>query len=124
MNAALWIVQGLLAVVYLMAGGIKLALPIDQVGKRMPPLRDVAPAFIRFIGTAEVLGVIGLILPMTTGILPWLTVAAAAGLVLVQVGAMVFQVSRRTQARLPLNVVLLLLALFVVVGRLAIGPVL
>lgn len=52
MKVALWIVQGLLAVVYLLAGGIKLALPMDQVGKMMPPLRDVAPAVIRCIGAA------------------------------------------------------------------------
>ena len=123
MNAALWIVQGLLAIVYLLAGGNKLALPIEKLGKMMPPLRDVAPAAIRLIGTAEVLGAIGLILPLATGIQPWLTVAAAGGLVLVQVGAIIFQASRGAQTRLPVNLVLLLLALVVVVGRLAVSPV-
>jgi hypothetical protein len=59
---------------------------------------------------------------MLTGILPWLTVAAAVGLVIVQLGASALHLSRGEAARLPVNVVLLLLAVIVVVGRLAIAP--
>ena len=123
MNIVLWVVQGLLAAAYLMAGGMKLAQPIDSLGKQMGWVRDTPPSFVRFVGAAEVLGAVGLILPMLTGILPWLTVAAAVGLVIVQLGASALHLSRGEAARLPVNVVLLLLAVIVVVGRLAIAPV-
>ena len=123
MNIVLWVVQGLLAAVYLLVGGTKLIQPIDALGKRMDWVRETPTWFVRFIGAAEVLGAAGLILPILTGILPWLTVAAAAGLIIVQVSASAFHLSRGEAARLPVNVVLLLLAVLVVVGRLAIVPV-
>lgn len=122
MDIALWIIQGLLALVYLMAGGMKATRPIDVLGKAMPWVRTAPAGFVRFIGVAEVLGAIGLILPMVTGRLTWLTVAAALGLVIVQVGAIIFHATRREMQRLPTNIVLLLLAVIVVIGRLAIVP--
>lgn len=122
MNVALWIVQGLLAVVYLLAGGVKATQPLDQLGKRMTWVPSTPPAVVRLIGVAELLGTVGLILPMVTGIAPGLTVAAAIGLVLVQVFAIPVHVSHSEAASVPLNVLLLLLALFVVVGRVAIVP--
>ena len=78
---------------------------------------------MRFIGAAEALGAIGLILPMLTGILPGLTVAAAIGLALVMALATAFHLSRGESSRVPGNAVLLLLALSVVIGRLVIAPV-
>lgn len=123
MNVVLWIIQGLLAVAYLMAGGMKLIQPLDALGTRMDWVRTVPPGLVRFIGAAEVLGAIGLILPMVASILPWLTVGAALGLIIVQLCAAVFHLSRGEAARLPANAVLLLLAAFVVIGRLAIAPV-
>lgn len=118
MNVVLWIAQGLLAVAYLLAGFMKVSQPIERLSQAM----KVPPWFVRFLGIAEVLGAIGLILPMVTGILPWLTVAAAVGLVIVQVGATALHASRREVTRLPVNAVLLLLAAFVVFGRLAVVP--
>jgi hypothetical protein len=123
MNIVLWVVQGLLAAAYVLAGGMKLIQPIDALGKRMDWVRAVPPALVRSIGAAETLGAIGLILPMVTRILPGLTVAAASGLVLVQLSAASFHLSRGEGSRVPGNVVLLLLAVFVVIGRLAISPV-
>ena len=122
MNIVLWSVQGLLAAAYLMAGGMKASQPIDILGKSMGWVRAVPAGFVRFIGIAEVLGAIGLILPMVTGMVPWLTVAAALGLVVVQVGAIVVHVTRREMQRIPVNIVLLLLAVLVAIGRLAIVP--
>ena len=61
-------------------------------------------------------------MPAVTGVLPWLTVAAAFGLVVVQVCAAAFHLSRREYAPIPANLVLLVLAAFVVYGRLAIVP--
>lgn len=121
MNVALWVVQGLLAAAFLLAGGIKLTQPIDTQAKSMDWVRAV-PSLVRFIGTAEVLGAIGLILPMVTHLLPWLTVAAGAGLALVMVSAAAFHLSRGEASRVPVNAVLLILAVFVVIGRWVIVP--
>ena len=85
MNYVLWIVQGLLALVFLFAGGIKLVLPIEAMTEQMP----LPGWFLRFIGVAEVLGAIGLILPGLLHIRPGLTPLAAAGLVIIMIGATV-----------------------------------
>src|SRR6266536_49402 len=78
MTSALWIVQGLLALLFLFAGGMKLVLPLEKLTGPMPlPLPGL---FLRFIGVAEVLGAIGLILPGLLRIRPGLTpLAACAG---------------------------------------------
>jgi putative oxidoreductase len=120
-NIALWIVQGLLAAAFLLFGFVKVSQPMDALGKRMAWVRAIPPAFVRFIGAAEVLGAVGLILPMLTRILPWLTVAAAIGLVVVQASAAIFHISRREVSAVPVNVVLLLLAVLVAIGRISTG---
>lgn len=122
MNATLWIVQGLLAAAFLAAGLMKASRPIEVLSKQMSWVTSVPPGFVRFVGVAEVLGAIGLILPMVTNILPWLTVAAGGGLAVVMVGAAGVHLSRGEGSHVPANVVLLILALFVVVGRIAIAP--
>ena len=86
MNVALWIVQALLALLFLFAGGMKLVMPIEELTKQMP--LALPGWFIRFIGVVEVLGALGLILPWLTGIRPGLTPLAAAGLVILMAGAM------------------------------------
>ena len=74
--------------------------------------------YIGFVGTTEVLGALGLILPLVTGILPWLTVLAGIGLMLVQLLAIFKEhLPRKEYGVLPLNIVLLALAVFVVIGR-------
>lgn len=123
MNVVLWIVQALLAAVYVLVGGAKAFQSLEGLSKRMTWVRAVPAGLVRFIGIAELLGAIGLILPMVTTIAPWLTVAAAAGLVLVQVCAITFHVSRHETRAVPSNVVLLLLAVLVLIGRVAIVPV-
>src|SRR5579862_3701902 len=80
---ALWVIQGLLAALFLFAGGVKLALPIAALKGPVafPPL------FLRFIGVCEVLGALGLILPGVLRVLPQLISLAAAGLVIIMIGA-------------------------------------
>src|SRR5256885_12652649 len=75
MSAALWIVQGLLAAIFLFAGGAKLVLPLDQMTGPVA----LPGWFLRFLGVAEVLGALGLILPGLLRIRPGLTPLAAAG---------------------------------------------
>lgn len=86
-TSALWTVQGLLALLFLFAGSMKLVLPIEAMTQQMPlPLPGL---FLRFIGTAEVAGAIGLILPGLLRIRPGLTPLAACGLVIIMIGATV-----------------------------------
>src|SRR3989475_3590159 len=83
MNVALWIVQGLLSALFLFAGGAKLVLPLDQMTGPVA----LPGWFLRFIGVAEVLGALGLVLPGLLRIRPGLTPLAAAGLVIIMIGA-------------------------------------
>lgn len=79
----LWTVQGLLALLFLFAGGMKLILPVEEMTKQMP----LSGSFLRFIGTAEVLGGLGLVLPGILRVRQELTSMAAAGLLVIMVGA-------------------------------------
>ncbi len=90
MNIALWVIQILLALAFLLAGVPKATQPITALSKRLTWAKDVPAPLVRFIGVAEILGALGLILPALTGILPWLTVAAAIGLAIVMAAAIIF----------------------------------
>src|SRR5438045_1802145 len=82
-SALLWIVQGLLAALFLFAGGMKLVVPIEMITAQMP----MPGPFLRFVGVCEVLGGLGLILPGLSRIWPGLTPLAAIELVHVMIGA-------------------------------------
>ena len=87
MNTLLWIIQALLAALFLFAGGTKLIMPVEEMTRQMPlPLPGW---FLRFIGVAELLGALGLVLPGLLRIQPRLTPLAAAGLVIIMIGATV-----------------------------------
>ena len=111
-----WVASALLAAAYLMAGGMKATQPITKLNEMMK-WPGQYPRLTRFVGVAEVLGAIGLILPVLTNILAWLTPLAALALVLVQVLAIGFHVMRKEPQVLPANVVLLALAAFIAWGR-------
>ena len=115
---ALWTVQVLLALLFLFAGGMKLVLPIEEMTRDMP----MPGPFLRFIGVVEVLGALGLVLPGLLRIRPGLTPLAAAGLVIVMIGATVvsFVSGGVLIALMPL--VVGLLAAFVAYGRWRLEP--
>jgi hypothetical protein len=119
-NIALWIVQGLLALVYLAAGGLKVVRPRERLiaTGNFDWMKDTSDAGVKAVGLVELLGAVGLILPWLTGIVPILTPIAALGLVVVQIGALRVHLSRNEYQPLSANVLLLLLAAFVAVGRL------
>ena len=85
-NRLLWTIQGLLAALFLFAGGFKLLAPADQLSAAAPGLPI---PFLRFIATMEILGAIGLIAPGLLGIKQELTPLAASGLVIIMIGATV-----------------------------------
>ena len=117
MKYALWIVQGLLAALFLFAGVMKLVMPIEAMTQQMP----MPGLFLRFIGLCEVLGGLGLVLPSLLRIRPGLVSLAALGLILIMIGAIVltFKMGGPAQAVIPFVVALLLA--FVVYRRPRLG---
>jgi len=114
-NTKLWIVQGLLAAMFLLAGAPKLVMSAEQMATPGPIQMPVL--FIRFIGVCEILGAIGMILPGLTGIKPGLTPLGAAGLVIIMIGATVVNIVDGPAAAAILTVILGLMAAYVVYGR-------
>ena len=90
MNIALWIVQILLALLFLFAGATKFIMPADEMAKNMPPYLSIS--FIYFIGVCEILGGIGLILPWALKKMPGLTPLAATLLFVIMIGAVAVSV--------------------------------
>jgi uncharacterized membrane protein YphA (DoxX/SURF4 family) len=117
MNIVLWVVQTLLALVFAMAGIMKVSQPFEKLAQNMKWVKNVGLRGVRMIGILEILGAIGLILPAVTGILPWLTPVAAIGLALTMIGAMITHGRRGEFPNMGFNLVLLLLAVFIVYGR-------
>jgi DoxX-like protein len=118
MNTALWIVQGLLAALFLFAGVMKLVLPIEQLTAQVP----MPGAFLRFIAVCEALGALGLILPGFLRIRPGLTPLAAAGLVIIMAGATIVTLATGPAAMALLPLATGLLAAFVAYGRWRLAP--
>jgi len=117
MIIALWIVQALLAVMYGMAGTMKTFQTV-KAKEQLPWAKNRSDAFVRFVGISELLGALGLVLPLTTGLLPWLTPLAAIGLSIIQILAMTTEhLPKKEFNVLPVNFVLLALSIFVVFGR-------
>jgi uncharacterized membrane protein YphA (DoxX/SURF4 family) len=120
MNVALWILQVLLAALFLFAGGVKLITPIEEMLKQMP--LALPGWLLRLTGVIELLGAIGLIVPWWTGILPGLTSLAAAGLVIVMIGAVIFTILAGDIAMALMPLVVGLLCAFVAYGRWRLTP--
>jgi uncharacterized membrane protein YphA (DoxX/SURF4 family) len=120
MNIALWVVQGALAVFYGAAGVLKLFMT-NRAQQQLPWAKDSSAGYVKFVGAAELAGALGIVLPLLMGILPWLTPLAAIGLAVIQVLAVAaVHVPRKEYNALPMNAVLLGLAVFAAVGRWAV----
>ena len=120
MNKMLWVVQSLLAMLYLFTGITKLVLPLAILQAQLPfPLPG---AFLRFLGAAELLGAFGLILPGLLRIRPSLTPLAAAGLLIIMIGATTYTVLGIGVAPALLPLAAGILAAFVAYGRWRLAP--
>ena len=123
MNIALWIVQAILAIAFVLAGSMKTFLPIGDLADQMIWVADVPELLVRFIGVAEIAGALGLILPSATRILPWLTALAAAGLGVILALAVIFHISRGEFVSIPTSLIILIFAAFVAYGRWKVAPI-
>ena len=120
MDTALWIVSGVLAMIFMAAGLTKLTQPRAKLAAGpMPWAADVSDAQFRTIGLLEVAGAVGVIVPAVLGIAPVLSGLAALGLVLTMVGAIATHVRLGEAGRIAVPVVVLALALLVAVEHLA-----
>jgi uncharacterized membrane protein YphA (DoxX/SURF4 family) len=124
MTYMLWIIQVLLALLFLFAGGTKLVLPIEVLTAMGSPNQIHLPGlFIRFIGVSEVLGAAALILPGLLRVRPALTPLAAAGLVIIMIGATVLSYAADGVGAALVPFVVGLLAAFVAYSRWRLAPV-
>lgn len=118
MNIVLWIIQILLALLFLFAGGSKLVMSKEALESMSPPNSIILPfAFVRFLGVLEVLGALGLILPGLTKIKRALTPLAAAGLLIIMIGAVVLSVMGPGVSTAIVPFVTGILCAFVAYGR-------
>jgi uncharacterized membrane protein YphA (DoxX/SURF4 family) len=120
-NIVLWVVQVVLAAMFIFAG-LNKAFRYEHAFASLPWVKDVPRGLTTFIGVCELLGGLGLLLPALTGILPWLTPLAAAGLALIMLLAAGFHATRREWPAIGFNSVLLVLAAFVAYGRFVVLP--
>jgi hypothetical protein len=112
-NKTLWVVQGLLAALFLFAGGMKLVLPVAAMAGPVA----LPGALLRFIGVAEVLGALGLVLPGLLRIRTGLTPVAASGLVIIMIGATTIMTAASGIGAAIVPLVVGLLAATVAYGR-------
>ena len=120
MNIALWIIQGLLAALFLFAGVMKFVMPIEEILKQLPvPLPGW---FVQLTGVLEVLGAVGIVLPWLLRIRPELTPLAAAGLAIVMIGATAYNLAAGDVVSALLTAVIGILAGFLAYGRWRLTP--
>ena len=118
LTVTLWVIQGLLAALFLFAGGVKLVLPLEALKGPV----EFPGLFLRFIGVAEVLGALGLVLPGLLRIRTELTPLAAAGLVIIMIGATVTTMATGNVAPALFPLTVGVLAAFVAYGRWRTAP--
>ena len=119
-TSALWTIQGLLALIFLFAGGMKLAMSTEELAAAMTLPLPVL--FVRFIGVCEVLGALGLVLPGIFRIRTDLTPLAAQCLVVLMIGAVIITVATMDASTAILPLVVGLLAAAVAYGRSRVAP--
>lgn len=123
LHVALWVAQIALAAMFIMAGSMKLTTPIAELEQAMSAPRVLGGGMIRFIGTAELFGAVGVVLPALTRIKPTLTPIAASALALVMALAAVYHLTQGELGAVPVNIALGAVAAFVAWGRFRGAPI-
>ncbi len=119
MNITLYIAQGLLACMFLMAGIMKVTKNKETLREKLGDWTDnYTEKKLKLIGLLEILGAIGIVLPIFISALAILVPIAAIGIAMIMVGALILHLKRKEKDKAIVNLILLLLALFIVVGRL------
>lgn len=120
MQIALWIVSAVLAVGFIGGAIVRATQPIERLrSMQLGWVGDLPRSLVLAVSVLEILGGIGLIVPVLTGILPILTPVAACGLAVIMLGGLVFHLRRREFANVPVTLVLAGLSVFVAVARFA-----
>jgi uncharacterized membrane protein YphA (DoxX/SURF4 family) len=118
MNTLLWTLQIVLALVFAVAGSVKLIQPRDQLAKTLGGWVDDFPTpLLKPLGLAELLGAAGLIVPPLVRIAPVLAAVAAGGLSVTMIGAIITHARRGEYPNVAINVVLAIMAATVAWGR-------
>ncbi|MBM7567114.1 DoxX family protein [Paenibacillus sacheonensis] len=117
MNIALWIVQGIACAGFVFSGWMK-AFRHEKAAASWPWAKDVPRGLVVFIGLAELVGAVGLIVPEAANLAPALTPIAAIGLAAIVLLGALFHVKRKEYTDIGVNIVFLALALFIAIGRL------
>ena len=120
MNILLWIIQALLALLFIFGGSMKFVMPVEEMNRQAPVV--LPGLFLHFIGVCEILGGLGLILPALLRIKPGLTPLAALGLAIITLGATVITM-KGTIAMAVVPFVVCLLSIFVAYGRWRVAPI-
>lgn len=116
MNIALWILQFILAAMFIMAGVMKSFMPIEQLVTQLPWVKDTG-FLVRIVGVSELLGALGLLLPSLLRIKPMLTPIAACGLALIMILALIFHIIRGEIEVIGINIALAGIATCIAWGR-------
>lgn len=123
MHIILWVMQGLFAAMFIMAGLTKAFQPIEAMAESMPWVRDVPLTLVRFIGVSELIGGIGLVLPSLLRIKPMLSVWAATGIAIIMLLAGVLHTSRGEFSGIIVNVLFMAVLGFIAWGRTKKSPI-
>src|SRR5437667_9298707 len=121
MNIILWIIQVLLALLFIFAGATKFIMPVEEMNRQAPVV--LPGLFLHFIGVCEILGGLGLVLPALLRIKPGLTPLAAAGLAIITLGATVITMKGGAIAMAAFPFVVCLLSIFVAYSRCLVAPI-
>lgn len=117
MNTVLWVLQGFLAAMFLTAGSLKLTQPRSRLESFMPWVKHFSTPVVRFVGFAELLGAIGVVVPALVDKAVWLSPWAATGLGLLMLLAAIFHFRKAEWSEVTFNAVIVVVAAIVAIFR-------
>jgi uncharacterized membrane protein YphA (DoxX/SURF4 family) len=118
MNIVIWVIQGILAIMFIISGVMKTTQPKEKLVQKLPWVKDFSIQTVRFIGISELLGAIGVIIPYLTGIYPILTPIAAIGISIIMISASIYHYGKKEYKEIAFNFVLFALAIITAYSRL------